>query len=178
MNMSTTSIQSTQTANPIQDLAAAITKKLDVDGDGNLSSVEFSNFLTQFLGALLKQPTAASSSSTASSATSAAETPAVERKVVGTMAGYDNAKLGDLTHTTTKYTMGRIFQYYPNTPAGLREALPEIQQIVPQAKIVGSKGDKLDFGDYVDARGNKIGVIDVIAAAGDGGTAWHWEPVE
>jgi hypothetical protein len=74
--------------------------------------------------------------------------------------------------------MGRILQGYANTPAGLREALPEIQQLVPGAKIVGSKGDKVDFGDYVDNRGTRIGVIDLIQAAGEGGKAWTWQPAE
>jgi len=174
--MATTSIQST---NPIQELAATITKKLDVDGDGNLSSIEFTSFLTQFLGALQKQPltgnTAASANPSASTATSGA---AAERKAVGTMAGYDAGKLGNLSHESTKYTIGRILQYYPNTPAGLRDALPEIQQIVPAAKIVGSNGDKIDFGNYIDSKGKTIGIIDVLVAAGAGGTAWQWAPLE
>lgn len=169
--MSTSPIQST---NPIQELAATITRKLDVDGDGNLSSIEFTSFLTQFLGALQKQPTTTNATDTSSSNA----TTNVDRKAVGTMAGYDQGKLANLSHESTKYTIGRILQYYPNTPAGLRDALPEIQQVVPGVKITGSNGDKLDFGSYIDAKGIKIGMIDVLAAAGAGGTAWQWAPVE
>jgi hypothetical protein len=168
--MSTSPIQST---NVIQDLAAAVTRKLDADGDGKLSTTEFSGFLSQFLGALQSNPLQGASSS---ALTVAAATD--QRQVAGTMAGFDPAKLANSGHDTTKYTVGRILQYYPNTPAGLREALPELQQIVPGVKITGSSGDKLDFGSYVDARGTRIGVIDVIQASGLGGRAWQWLPVE
>jgi hypothetical protein len=174
--MSTNTIQS---SNPIQDLATRITRKLDVDGDGNLSSVEFSGFLTQFLGALQNQPAGKSTSTGTSAATAALGAlagAAADRKAVGTMAGFDMTKLNS-THDSSKYRIGRILQYYPNTPAGLRDALPEIQQIVPEAKIVGTNGDKLDFGSYVDAEGFKLGVIDVLVAGGAGGTAWQWAPV-
>ena len=172
MSTSTTPIQS---SNPIQDLAARITKKLDVDGDGNLSSIEFSGFLTQFLGAL--QPGATGNGAVTSALNNFAGA-AADRSPVGTMAGFDATKMANLSHNSSKYQIGRILQYYPNTPAGLRDALPEIQQLVPGAKIAGSSGDKLDFGSYVDSRGDKLGVIDVLLAGGAGGRAWQWAPVE
>ena len=165
-----------QSSNPIQDLATRITKKLDVDGDGNLSSVEFSSFLTQFLGALQSQPQNGSATSALNQALTNTASAAADRKAVGTMAGFDPIKMNS-THDSTKYRVGRILQYYPNTPAGLRDALPELQQVIPGVKIAGSNGDKLDFGSYVDAKGVKIGVIDVLQAAGAGGTAWQWAPV-
>ena len=170
--MSTTAIQSTDS---IQDLAARITKKLDADGDGSLSSAEFSSFLTQFLGTVQNLPQSADTASAATMATQGSA--AASRSVVGTMAGFDRGKLADTTHESMKYTIGRILQYYPNTPAGLRDALPEIQQLVPGASIVGGSGDKLDFGSYVDSKGQATGVIDVLEAAGSGGRAWQWAPV-
>ena len=88
-----------------------------------------------------------------------------------------NQLMANASHDSTKYRIGRILQYYPNTPAGLRDALPEIQQIIPGVKIAGGNGDKLDFGSYVDPKGYKIGIIDVLQAAGAGGTAWQWAPV-
>ena len=87
-------------------------------------------------------------------------------------------KLDDTTSKSFKYQIGRILQYYPNTPAGLQDALPEIQALVPGAKITGSKGDRIDFGDYVDPKSGKIGVVDVILSAGTGGVAWTWQPEE
>jgi hypothetical protein len=166
--VSTSSITGTS----VRDLAASITRQLDADKDGKLSVTEFEGFLTDFLGAL-KQPL--TSTGTTAAQPAAAEAP---RSAIGVMAGFDGAKLANSSHDTTKYQIGRILQFYPNTPAGLRDALPEIQQIAPGAKIAGTKGDKLDFGDYVDAKGERIGVIDILQAAGLGGTAWQWIPVK
>ena len=164
------------TSAAVRDLAATITRQLDADNDGKLSSTEFEGFLSQLLGGLQNKPVVSGGPSTTSLFSVASSTP--ERRPVGNMAGFDARKLADVGHDTTKYRMARIFQFHPNTPAGLRDALPEIQQIVPGAKIIGSKGDKIDFGDYVDPRGIRIGVIDVIQASGLGGTAWQWLPVE
>ena len=68
------------------------------------------------------------------------------------------------------------FSHYPHTPAGLKNALPELQQLVPGVSIAGSKGDKLDFKGYTFADGTSLNVIDVIQSAGSGGTAWQWAP--
>jgi hypothetical protein len=168
--MATNSITS---ATALQDLAKTITTRFDTDGDGRLSTDEFSGFLSSFLGSLNSNPLTAAASSSTSSSTSSAT-----RDKVGTMAGFDATKLANLSHTSTKYQIGRVLQYYPNTPAGLKDALPELQQLVPGVKITGSNGDKLDFGEYVDPKGFRIGVIDVIQAAGAGGVAWQWNPVD
>ena len=173
--MSTSSI----TGTAVRDLAATITKQLDADKDGKLSATEFEGFLSQFLNTVGQNVTtaAASASATATTAATAAPAAAAARPAIGNMAGFDAAKLANPAHDTFKYQMGRILQGYANTPAGLREALPEIQQLVPGAKIVGSKGDSIDFGTYVDNRGTRIGVIDLVQAAGEGGKAWQWLPV-
>jgi hypothetical protein len=97
----------------------------------------------------------------------------------GRLEGFDNTKLNNPEHNTPKYIVGRILSHYPNTPEGLQQALPEIQRHFPGTRIVGSKGDKLDFGSNVDPKsGQPLGVIDVIRAAGNGGEAWQWLPVE
>lgn len=169
--MSTSSI----TGTAVRDLAVTITRQLDADKDGKLSATEFEDFLTQFLGALQNKSGSPTPSTTLFNL---GPTAAAERPRVGTLSGYSATKLANTAHDTTKYEIGRILQFYPNSPAGLRDALPEIQRIAPNAKIVGSKGDKVDFGDYVDPHGVRIGVIDLVRAAGLGGTAWHWLPVE
>jgi hypothetical protein len=64
------------------------------------------------------------------------------------MGGLDPAKLANLNHKSLKYEVGRILQYHPNTPEGLRAALP--------------------------VRGERIGIVDVIFAAGEGGKSWQW----
>lgn len=88
----------------------------------------------------------------------------------GPMPGWDAAKWNNPNHRTPKYVIGRILARYPHTPAGLRAALPEIEKEYPGTMIVGSKGDKLDIPG--------VGVIDVIQAAGEGGRAWQWLPVQ
>jgi hypothetical protein len=167
------------TGTAVRDLAAQITKQLDADNDGKLSSTEFEGFLSQFLNTVGQNvTTAAASASAAATAATAAAPAAAARPAIGIMAGFDPAKLANTAHDSFKYQIGRILQGFPNTPAGLREALPEIQALVPGAKIVGSKGDSIDFGAYVDNRGTRIGVIDLVQAAGEGGKAWQWAPVE
>jgi hypothetical protein len=170
--MSTSPIQATTV---IQDLAKAITSRYDADGDGRLSSDEFSGFLSSFLGSMKTNPLLSPAGASSSALTSV--TPVTEdRKKVGTMAGFDQVKLADSSHTSPKYQIGRVLQYYPNTPAGLKSALPELQQLVPGMAIIGSKGDKLDFGNYISPEGIKVGVVDVIQSAGAGGVAWQWLP--
>jgi len=169
--MSTNSVSS---LSPLNDLAATITRKFDKDQDGRLSVDEFAGVLSQLLGGA----TGGTLTNRASSLGLASEGASATRTPLGNMGGFDLGKLANLDHRTTKYEMGRIFQFYPNTPAGLRDALPEIQQLVPGVRIVGTNGDKLDFGDYVDPEGNRIGIVDVLQAAAEGGKSWHWIPVE
>jgi hypothetical protein len=78
------------------------------------------------------------------------------------------------TTTTTKPTGNKqadvtaILQKYPHTPAGLAQAMPEIQKLYPNAKIAGSKSSKIDFGDGTP-------IVQVVQSAGLGGTAWTWD---
>jgi hypothetical protein len=171
--MSTSPIQATTV---IQDLAKAITSKYDTDANGSLSADEFSGFLSSFLGSMSNNPLATAARSSSPSTSSIAATAVAERAKVGTMAGFDATKLADASRTSPKYQVGRILQYYPHTPAGLKNALPELQELVPGVSIAGNKGDKLDFKGYTFADGTSLNVIDVIQSAGSGGTAWQWAP--
>lgn len=161
--MSTNSVSST--SNPLADLVSRLTRKYDTNGDSQLSQAEFGAFLNDFLNTTFAPGTAANTTRGAG-------------LVLGTLEGYDAGKLANPSHNTLKYQVGRVLQQFPNTPQGLRDALPSLQQIVPGVTITGSKGDKLDFGDYIDAHGQRIGVIDVLRAAGLGGQAWQWLPTE
>jgi hypothetical protein len=159
----------------IQDLARTIAKRFDADGNGQLSMTEFADVMKTLLGGSSSAPTFPTSPS---SATSLSTTSSEARVPKGTLAGYDPTKLANPDHNTLKYQVGRILQYYPSTPQGLRDALPEIQQLVPGVRITGTNGDKLDFGTYVDPKAGRIGVIDVLQGASQGGRAWQWGVVE
>lgn len=150
----------------LADPVAGGARRPNNDGDARPASVDFGTFLTH----VLKQG-GSQANSTFSPGTAAAS-PA------GRLEGFDAAKLANTSHQTLKYEVGRILQQYPNTPQGLQDALPAIQSLVPGARITGSAGDKLDFGTYVDARQERIGVVDVLRGASTGGLAWQWQPVE
>ena len=122
----------------VRDLAATITQKLDADKDGKLSSSEFAEFLTQFLGT----PRTGTGSSPGATSSLTELTRTTSRVKVGTLGGYDPVKLANESHKSAKYEVGRILQYYPNTPEGLKAAMPEIQQLAPDARIVGSRGTR------------------------------------
>jgi hypothetical protein len=94
------------------------------------------------------------------------------------MGGFDPAKLADTSHQTFKYEIGRILQHYPSTPSGLKEAMIEIQKLAPGAKIIGTNGDKIDFGGHIDNLAGRIGVVDVLQGAAAGGKCWQWVPIE
>jgi hypothetical protein len=169
--------------NPMRELAGAIVQNFDGNRDGSLSADEFTSFLSQLLGGTSAQqaPTAPRMPAGFSSIlfpAAAVPSAAPVRTRVGTMLGFDERKLGDASHTTFKYQIGRILQFFPSTKEGLQAALPEIQKLVPGAKIVGTNGDKLDFGDYTDAKSGKIGTVDVLVGAAQGGSGWAWQPIE
>lgn len=162
--MATTPVSST-TSNPLADLVSRLTQKYDKNGDSQMSNTEFGAFLNDFL-------TSTGTNSTFASGTAARTSGA--GLSLGTMEGFDATKLANTSHNTIKYQVGRVLQQYPNTPQGLQDALPAIQQIVPGAKIVGTNGDKLDFGGFIDAKGDRINIVDVLRGGALGGQAWQW----
>lgn len=161
--MSTNAINAN--TNPLTDLVQNLTKRYDADNNGSLSADEFGNFLSQFLN---------NTNSTFAPGTAATTRPGADAGPVGIMEGFDPAKLADPNHNSGKYQVGRILQNFPNTPQGLRDALPLIQQLAPNARIIGTHGDKIDFGGYVDGKQNTIGIIDVLRSASTGGAGWQW----
>lgn len=169
--------------NPAAELAKTLIQRYDANKDGALNNDEFAAFLSGLLGGV-KGTTPAGSSATASAvaaappATTLPTGASTARVRAGALAGFDEGKLSNESHQTFKYQIGRILQYYPATPEGLRQALPEIQQLVPGATLVGTHGDKIDFGDYIDAKSGRIGVVDVLVGAAIGGRHWAWQPEE
>ena len=168
---------SSTSATSMSDLASVLLRRFDTDRDGKLSGSEFGSLLTNMLGGASSHGTSGVAAGGAAATDTAS---AATRTRVGQFSGFDMTKLNDPAWSSFKYRIGRVLQFYPNTAEGLRQALPEIQEIVPGATITGTNGDKLDFGDYVDTKSGRIGVVDVVIGAGgpSGGTAWAWQPVE
>jgi hypothetical protein len=83
------------------------------------------------------------------------------------MRGFDATKWADASHTSIKYTAGRILGQFPPTDEGWAQATTAIRAAFPNAQIIGN--DKIDFGDG-------FGPIDVRHAADAGGDGWQWEP--
>lgn len=169
--MATNSINST--SNPLTEMVANLTKRYDTNGDSKLSQDEFGSFLNDFLNGAGTRTNSTFGAGTAANTTSSSSSTAV-----GIMEGFDPVKLANPSHNSMKYEIGRILQKFPNSPQGLRDALPEIQALVPGAKIAGSGGDKLDFGSFIDGEQNRLGIIDVLRGAHAGGLGWQWQPVE
>jgi hypothetical protein len=91
------------------------------------------------------------------------------------LGGYDPAKLADLNHQTPKYAVGRILSNFPDTPEGLRQALPDLQRAYPGVEIIGV-GGKLDFRNATDPNIRALGIVDVGKAFGaGGGQGYQWD---
>jgi hypothetical protein len=146
------------------DLVAQLAKRVDADNDGNISTTEFAQFLTDLLGAMSQGASAKTSSlASTSSATSIEDTP-----LPPCPGGWDAAKWTNPNHTTPKYVIGRILWRYPPTPESLAEALPAIQARYPGTTQVGQ--DKLQIPEW--------GLIDVGVDFGPGhGQSWAWQVV-
>ena len=82
-------------------------------------------------------------------------------------AGWDQGKWTNASHTTPKYVVGRILSQFPDTPEGLQQAMPQIQQAFPGATQVGK--------DSINIPG--IGIVDVgVGFSQGGGQGWAWQP--
>jgi hypothetical protein len=78
--------------------------------------------------------------------------------------GFDTGKLNDPTHTSVKYTFGRLASKYPATAGGYSQLIqdPEFQRMGFQS--LGNGNIRLPNGE----------TIDVMRAFGEGGRAWQW----
>lgn len=155
----------TQTdATALGDVISRVINRYDSNGDGQLSSTEF----TQFLTGLLSGTGLSGASSSSLSLTSSA-TPGMYRNM---LRGFDFAKLDNPSlpgAQTSKYRAARVFQdYFPQ-----RENLPAVVARLQAQGInaVQTDHDKIDFGDG-------FGPIDVIQGSRPGGgDGWQWLPL-
>ncbi len=145
------------TGSDLTQLVEQLAKRADANKDGQVSTSEFAQFLVGLL-----QPGGGGGTTQ----------PVTEKTTERTFAdlppcppGYDPAKWVNLSHNTPKYAIGRILSYYPPTPDGLTQAMPEIQKAYPGTTRLGD--DKIDIPD--------VGIVDVgLSFSIGGGVGWWW----
>lgn len=165
-------ISSVSSTNPLDQLAKSLVDRFDANGDGQLTTQEFTSFLTNFLNSVA--PGASINAATNATATQPLH------KLEGSaprMSGFSATKLADLSHDTLKYRFGRVAQRYSLdsvTDKASAEALLNSMKDDLEAAGVNVLDIKKDKIKIVGNSGNEVWV-DVIKAAGSGNnTAWQW----
>src|SRR4030095_16169594 len=103
-------ISSVSSSNPLDQLAKSLVDRFDANGDGQLTTQEFTSFLTNFLNSVAP---GAANAATVNTASATATQPL--RSLGGSapqMSGLHASKLADLSHDTLKYRFGRVAQQY------------------------------------------------------------------
>lgn len=161
-------ISSVSSTNPLDQLAQSLVQRFDANQDGQLTTDEFTSFLSSFLNSLSTGTGNALGISSGVASANAGPKASLE--------GYDMRKIGDPSNTHVKYKFGRIAQNYSLssvTDKASAEAL--LNSMKPQMQAAGIdvlaiKGDKIQVKD--DA--GQAAWIDVIRATGSSDTGWQW----
>ncbi|MGE0040533.1 MAG: hypothetical protein AB7H88_00980 [Vicinamibacterales bacterium] len=162
-------MNSIETANPLQDLAQQLVQKFDTNGDGSLTTQEFTTFLTTFMGTL-------GTGGYTGTGTGTGATGAGGGIGRGQMEGFDMGKIGDPGVTTVKYKFARVAQNYGlSSVTDMSSAESLLNQMVPELQaqgvtVLGVDKDKIQVLD--DA--GQSAWIDVIRGAGGANPAWQW----
>jgi hypothetical protein len=159
-----------ESANPMQDLAQQLVQKFDTNGDGSLTTQEFTTFLTTFMGTL--GPTGYTGTGTGTGTTTGAGS-GIGR---GQMEGFDMNKIGDPGVTTVKYKFARVAQNYGLASVNdMGSAQSLLNQMVPELQAAGVTvlGVDRDKIQVLDDSGQSAW-IDVIRGAGGANPAWQW----
>ena len=154
--------------NLIDQFARTLMTSLDINRDGQLSTSEFTTFLTKLAGEDLG--TDSSTDPTQHEGPTQLEGPAP------LLTGFDFGKLGNPSHTTVKYLFGRVAQRYSLTSVhdkASAEAL--LLQMRPDLEAAGLNvldvsRDKLQIRDD---EGRTVW-FDVIRGATAGDPAFQW----
>ena len=169
--MSINPLQSTSTLN---ELASALVSRFDLNKDGQLTTEEFSQFLSTMLGSTGLSTSAKAALDTAG-ATGGAST-AFHGTIRPTMAGFNAAKLADESHTTMKYKFGRVAQRYSlesvHDKASAQDLLTSMKPDFDAAglNVVDIKGDSIKVKDNA----GQESWIDVVYSANGRSPAWQW----
>lgn len=167
--MSINPLQSTSTLN---DLASALVSRFDSNKDGQLTTEEFTKFLSTMLGSTGLSTSANTTGATGTTGTSSTTFHGTTRP---TMAGFDAGKLADVTHTTMRYKFGRVAQQYSlesvNDKTSAQALLTTMKPDLEAAglQVLGVDGDSIKVND----NGQETW-IDVIRGSKSGSPAWQW----
>jgi hypothetical protein len=163
-------ISSVSSTNPLDQLARSLVDRFDANKDGQLTSDEFSSFLSNFLN---------STATTQGDAQGIARGPVSFAKVTTKqpLSGFSESKLADLSHNTLKYRFGRVAQTYSlasvTDKASAEAVLNSMNGDLAAAnvEVLAVKGDKLQLKDD---SGKAIWIDVVRGAAAGGGAGWQW----
>ena len=161
-------ISSVSSTNPLDQLAQSLVQRFDANQDGQLTTDEFTSFLSSFLNSLSTGNGNALGIASGAASSNAGPKAALE--------GFDMGKINNPSNTHVKYKFGRIAQNYSLssvTDKASAEAL--LNSMKPQMQAAGIdvlaiKGDKIQVKD--DA--GQAAWIDVIRATGSSDTGWQW----
>jgi hypothetical protein len=168
------SINPLQSASTLNELASALVSRFDLNKDGQLTTEEF----TQFLSSMLGSAGLSSAASTAAGTTAATGTSstAFHGTVRPRMSGFSAVKLADESHTTIKYKFGRVAQRYSlegvHDKASAQDLLTSMKSDFDAAglNVVDIKGDSIKIKD----NSGQESWIDVIYGANGRSPAWQW----
>lgn len=169
------SINALQSTNPIEQLARSLVDRFDANRDGQLTTEEFTSFLTSFVDS-------ARSAATAPGIVNGAPAHGLRKGLVdnggpAALEGFNHDKLKDPTHLTPKYRFARVAQQYSldgvTSKAAAERLLTSMKADLEAAglDVVAIRNDKmkLRLDDGREAW------IDVMRAVGSGqAKAWQW----
>lgn len=156
-------------SNALTDLAQQLVQRFDTNGDGSLTTQEFTSFLTSFVGSL-------GGSTSSTSGASSAATSDFRRTGGSPMEGFDFRKMGDPSVTTVKYKFARVAQNWNlNSVTDMSSADSLLNAMRSDLEsngvtVLQVSKDKLQI---LDDNGNP-GWVDVIRGAGGPDPAWQW----
>ena len=167
------SINSVQSTTPFDQIARSLVDRFDANKDGQLTTEEFTSFLSNFL----TSATAATPNGNAYGVAAGAGSNGLKLGTVKpALEGFDAGKIADLGHLTEKYKFARVAQQYSIESVTSKSAA--------EALLNTMKADLQAAGmDVLDVKNDKIKIkvdgqeawIDVLRGAGSGkAAAWQW----
>ena len=170
------SINTLQSTSPIDQLARSLVERFDANRDGQLTTDEFTSFLSNFMNAV------GAPASTAPGIAAGAPAVGLRKGLVpgggaAALEGFNADKIADASHLTTKYRFARVAQQYTldgvTSKAAAETLLNSMKGDLAAAglDVLAIKNDKIKL----TVEGGKEAWIDVMRAVGSGqAKAWQW----